>query len=279
MRKSASVLAAMLALGASAVQAAEPAPAKSVIKSAPFVMPDPATIPGGPMGEAIRYGEKIATQTQVYAKAYVGNGLNCTSCHLDGGKKQGAATWVGIWGVFPEYRSRNARINSLQDRINDCFQRSMNGKPLPLESKEMQGMLAYMWWLSKDVPTGMDVQGRGFRRLQAVASVDPVRGKTLFAEKCVACHQADGSGMTKPDGSYLFPAVWGPKSFNIGAGLGRLNNAASFIKHNMPQGQEGTLSDQDAYDIAEYVIKQPRPDFAHKQLDWPKGDKPKDARY
>src|SRR5262245_29346582 len=87
--------------------------------------PDEKTIPNGPMGEAIRYGKQILTQTQVYASAYVGNGLNCSSCHLNAGTKAYSAPWVGLWGVFPEYRARSGKVNALQDRINDCFERSM----------------------------------------------------------------------------------------------------------------------------------------------------------
>lgn len=257
---------------AAAPQASKPA-------TAPFNPPSDDSIPAGPMGDAIRHGYKVLSQTQTYAKQYVGNGLNCTSCHLNGGKTPNAAPWVGIWGVFPEYRSRNAQVNSLQDRVNDCFQRSMNGKPLPLDSNEMRGILAYMWWLSKDVPTGMDVEGRGFKRVKAERAPDVSKGKDLYAAKCAACHGADGQGITGPNGEYMFPAVWGEKSFNIGAGMSRLNNAASFIKWNMPLGQGGTLTDQEAIDIAAYFIQQPRPDFADKHKDWPKGDKPKDARY
>lgn len=250
-------------------------------KAAPFVPPDEAQIPQGPLGDSIRYGAKLLKQTQVYAKGYVGNGLNCTSCHLNGGMTPYASPWVGIWGVFPEYRSRNAKVNALQDRINDCFQRSMNGKPLPVDSDEMHGILAYMWWLSKDVPTGMDVEGRGFKRIKLpdAASVDPARGEQLYAEKCAACHGVDGQGQSGANGEYLFPTLWGPKSFNVGAGMARLSNAASFTKVNMPLGAGNSLSDRDAIDIAAYFTRQPRPDFAAKDLDWPKGDKPADARY
>ena len=122
-------------------------------KVVPLRIPDEKTIPNGPLGAAIRYGKKVLTETRTYAKGYVGNGLNCSSCHLEAGRKAYASPWVGVWGAFPEYRSRNGRVNALQDRVNDCFERSMNGKPLPYDSDEMRGILAYIWWLSKDVPT------------------------------------------------------------------------------------------------------------------------------
>lgn len=247
--------------------------------TAPFTPPSEESMPSGPMGEAIRYGHQLTTQTQVYAKKYVGNDLNCTSCHLNGGRTPNAAPWVGIWGVFPEYRTRNAQVNTLQDRVNDCFQRSMNGKPLPVDSKEMRGILTYMWWLSKDVPTGVDVEGRGFKRIKAERTPDAAKGKTIYAEKCSVCHGANGQGMKGAEGEYMFPPLWGPKSFNIAAGMARLNTAAAFVKANMPLGQGGSLTDQEAYDVAAFFIQQPRPDYAAKKKDWPNGDKPKDARY
>src|ERR1700753_2058638 len=122
-------------------------------KRAPFDPPDAAAIPAGALGDSIRLGQRLLTQTQVYGKAWVGNGLNCTSCHRTAGRTPNAAPWVGIYGVFPEYRSRSGSVNSLQDRVNDCFIRSMNGKPLPANSPEMEGIVAYMAWLSKGVPT------------------------------------------------------------------------------------------------------------------------------
>lgn len=253
--------------------------ADAVKATAPFTPPSEESMPSGPMGEAIRYGHQLTTQTQVYAKKYVGNDLNCTSCHLNGGRTPNAAPWVGIWGVFPEYRTRNAQVNTLQDRVNDCFQRSMNGKPLPVDSKEMRGILTYMWWLSKDVPTGVDVEGRGFKRIKAERTPDTAKGKTIYAEKCSVCHGANGQGMKGAEGEYMFPPLWGPKSFNIAAGMARLNTAAAFVKANMPLGQGGSLTDQEAYDVAAFFIQQPRPDYAAKKKDWPNGDKPKDARY
>lgn len=248
-------------------------------KTWPFSVPAESTIPPGPMGEAIKLGRQVVTSTQTHAKAYVGNGLNCSSCHLNGGTVAGAAPFVGLWGAFPEYRARSASVNALQTRINDCFERSMNGKALPEKSPEMIGVLSYVWWLSQGVPTGINVAGRGFKNISAPAAADTARGKTIYAEKCASCHTADGAGQNNPDGSYLFPALWGARSFNIGAGMARLRTAAAFVKSNMPLGQGGTLTDQEAFDVAAFFTTQPRPDFAGKEGDWSKGAKPQDARY
>ena len=233
--------------------------------------------PEGPVGEAIALGRRILTHTAENAPAYAGNALNCTSCHLDGGRTPWAAPWVGIWGVFPEYRSRNAKVNALQDRINDCFERSLNGRALPVDSREMIGILAYMQWLSREVPTGKSVSGRAFLRIKSMQAPDPVRGAQIYVQKCVVCHGDTGQGAAS--GDIVYPPLWGPKSFNIGAGMARLNTAAAFVKANMPLGQGGSLTDQEAFDVTAFFTRQPRPDFTGKREDWPKGGKPDDARY
>jgi thiosulfate dehydrogenase len=235
--------------------------------------------PDGPVGVAVALGRRILTHTPANAPAFAGSVLNCTSCHLDGGRTPWAAPWVGIWGVFPEYRSRNAKVNALQDRINDCFERSLNGRPLPPESREMIGILAYMQWLSREVPTGKSAAGRGFLRIKSPKTPDPVRGEQIYSQKCAVCHGEAGQGISAPSGDMIYPPLWGSKSFNIGAGMARLNTAAAFVKANMPSGQGGSLTDQDAFDVAAFFTHQPRPDFARKLEDWPMGDKPDDARY
>jgi thiosulfate dehydrogenase len=245
----------------------------------PLTAPDPATIPEGPVGDAVRRGQLLVTRTREELPDHVGNGLHCTSCHLQGGTVANAGPWIGITGVFPEYRSRNAKVNVLQERVNDCFERSMDGEPLPVDGPDMTAIVAYMTWLSQGVPSGVPIEGRGFARISPPPTPDPERGKALYAEKCVACHGAEGRGTEGPGGEYVFPALWGDRSYNIGAGMARLDTAAAFVRWNMPLGQGGTLTDQDAYDVASFFIAQPRPDFARKGEDWPNGGKPRDARY
>lgn len=244
----------------------------------PFSPPAADSMPKGPMGDAVRLGEDIVTHTRQRLKGYVGAGLNCVSCHPNGGRTANAIPFVGLWGVYPAYRSRNARVDTLSERINGCMQRSMNGKPLPLDSEEMIAMLSYIAWLSQGVPAGAEVEGRGLRPVKAPAAPNAGRGKAVYAKQCVACHGADGGGTKGADGVYLFPPLWGPKSFNVGAGMARLDTAAAFFRAEMPFGHPG-LSDQDAYDVALYVTTQPRPDFPGKIHDWPKGGRPSDARY
>ncbi|MBT9492076.1 MAG: c-type cytochrome [Paucibacter sp.] len=245
---------------------------------APFKAPDEASLPAGPAGEAIKLGKSLILDTHKLLPKNVGNGLNCSNCHLAGGTTPGAAPFVGLWGVFPEFRARGGRINSLQERVNDCFERSMNGKALAFDSKEMNAILMYVQWLSLGVPTGTEVAGRGMGKVNNKLIPNAAHGKLVYAEKCASCHAADGAGIKNPAGGYLFPPVWGPASYNIGAGLARTYTAAGFIKHNMPLGQGGTLSDQDAVDVAEFMTHQPRPAFAGAKNDYAAGNMPKDAR-
>ncbi len=245
----------------------------------PLVAPPASSIPAGPLGAAINLGQSIVVNSQGFAKAYVGNGLNCASCHLDAGHTPYAAPLVGLTGVFPEYRSRRGSVESLEQRINDCFVRSMNGRALPTGSAEMIGVLAYIAWLSQGVPVGTEVIGRGFRELAPPAQrPDQARGKTLYAQKCAACHGVNGQGLVGAANAFVFPPLWGARSFNTGAGMARVSIAAAFVQAKMPLGNAGTLTDQEAHDIAAYFTAQPRPRFAGVAGDWPKGERPADAR-
>lgn len=241
-------------------------------------IPDESTIPKGPLGDAVLRGRKLATATYEELPANVGNSLHCSSCHLGAGTVAGAAPWVGLAGVFPEYRARSAEVATLEDRVNDCFERSMNGTKLPAGSPDMTAIVAYITWLSRDVPVGHPVEGRGFDKSTNPPIGNKDRGQQVFATKCVSCHGEDGLGK-RAGSDYQFPPLWGPRSFNVGAGMARLDTAAAFVKAKMPLGSGNTLAEQDAYDVAAYFTTMPRPDFAGKSKDWPKGDKPKDARY
>jgi len=267
-RASTALAAVLLLASAGAARAAE----------APWAPPAADAVPPGPLGDAIWFGRKTAEQTSASVKANVGNGLSCTSCHVNGARTPNASPWVGLWGVYPEYDPRSGRVITLADRINECFRRSMNGKPLPLDAPAMRGLLSFIWWLSKDVPTGVPVTGRGFKPVEAPQPADPVRGRTLYTQKCAGCHGASGQGVGGAGGKIVFPALWGRRSFNIGAGMARVDTAAAFVKAKMPPGG-AALTDQEAYDVAAYFTGQPRPDFKAKKGDWPNGDKPKDARY
>lgn len=245
---------------------------------------------GSKYAEMVILGNKILNETSKYIgptakdpkKRYAGNNLSCSSCHAAGGTKQYQSAFVGIWGRFPTYRSRSDGVDTLEDRINGCMQRSLNGKRLPADSKEMKAMVTYMQWLSQGFPVGAKVKGQGLIKMALLdRAADPKKGKVVFEEKCVACHQADGQGLKNPspeDGAYYtFPPLWGKDSYNTGAGMHRELKAAAYIKANMPQGNPD-LTDEEAYDVAAYINSQPRPIKAGGEKDFPdKRVKPVDA--
>jgi len=244
-------------------------------------VPSDSLIADDQLGRSIRRGRAILAATKDSLPNHVGNQLSCTSCHLADGTRPGAAPWVGVYSRFPQYRSRNAKINVIQDRINDCIQRSLNGKALDFGGRDMADIIAYMAFLSRDVAPPGEVMGQGFIKMEPLAP-DSSAGRLVYAAQCARCHGAQGQGLANPDPNGVprhYPPVWGPNSYSIGAGMARLRTAASFVRANMPFDRPGTLTDQQAVDVAAYVIGQTRPDFGPKALDWPRGDPPPDVAY
>jgi thiosulfate dehydrogenase len=186
-----------------------------------------------------------------------------------------------VYSRFPQYRSRNGKVNLIEDRINDCFRRSLHGKALPLGGRDIGDIVAYMAFLSRGVAPPGEVAGQGFIKMTPLAP-DTANGAQLYVAQCARCHGARGEGMANPVAGgtpAYYPPLWGAASFNIGAGMARLRTAAAFIRANMPYDRAGTLTDQEAFDVAAYVVSQSRPDFIGKELDWPNGDPPPDVAY
>jgi thiosulfate dehydrogenase len=138
------------------------------------------------------------------------------------------------------------------------------------------------------VPIGSKVEGQGMFPITIPnRAANLVAGEKVFQTKCTECHSPDGQGKhigIPGDGKgYAFPPLWGPDSFNDGAGMSRLLNAAAFIKANMPLGVPNTqpgLSDEDAFDVAAYVLSKPRPARSNLEADFPaRWNKPVDAAY
>ncbi len=274
------LLAAMLGITVGCVRSPQgpksellPGPSSEPTVNALFAPPSPETIPGDQRGEQIRLGYEMVVNTQTYGKRYVGNVLNCTNCHLDAGLNPNTASFVGISRLYPQYSERAGRQITLADRINECFERSMNGKALPPDSAKLISIVAYIEWLSQNMPPGSAVPWRGIPRLTSIHQPDPLNGKKVFEKKCVFCHGSDGQG------TMAGPPVWGPHSYNIGSEMAQTSIAASFIKVNMPRSWGWTVTDDEAFDVAAYVNTQPRPDFPRKIHDWPNGGKPADVPY
>ncbi len=231
--------------GERAVAGGSPAPAAAP-GVVPLRPPPLSAIPGGPLGASIRRGRAILLATRDSLPGHVGNGLRCVSCHLDEGRRAWSSPWAGVYGQFPQYRSRGARVITLEERINGCFQRSMSGKALAVDDPAMRDIVSYIAWLSTGVPVGARVEGQGLRKLPALEA-DTAAGARTFATVCARCHGPEGQG------TELAPPLWGPRSFNIGAGMARPRTAAGFIRANMPFDHPGTLSDQQAVDVAAFV--------------------------
>ncbi len=231
-----------------------------------FTPPPPSAIPAGPDGDAIRRGLAIFLDPARHAGNHVGSALTCANCHLDAGRQAGAAPMWAAWGVYPKYRSKDHAINTMEDRIRDCFVYSMNApgspsrQPPPRGSAIYTDLQIYFHWLATNAPTGQVLAGAGFPPLAPTAlGFDAVRGKQVYANVCAACHGADGLGLAGSGGKMTFPPLWGAHSYNGGAGMARIATAAAFVKANMPPGAGGTLTDQQAWDVAAYINAQPHP--------------------
>lgn len=236
--------------------------------------------------EQLVRGMRLNLETKDLLPGHVGDQLNCSSCHLNAGTVADGSPYVGVSAFFPSYGARAGKTITLEDRINGCFRRSMNGKPLPKDSPDMQAMVAYFDWMKRETKPEDKVAGRGIGKIDRSIKPDPENGKRIYAEQCAVCHGENGEGLRNAAGKMVYPPLWGDESFNIGAGMARTYTAAAFVKRNMPIGfhgkfplGQGGLSDQEAVDVAEYFSHQPRPDFPDKVKDWPKDPKPADARY
>lgn len=248
--------------------------------------PGDAQLPAGEAGKQIRYGRELIAHTATYlgpvgSVRYLSNGMNCQNCHLDAGTKVLGNNYSAVFSTYPKFRDRSGSVETVVKRITDCFERSLNGKGPDSTSREMTAMVAYMKWLGTGVPKDKKPDGAGLTKLPYLdRAADPAKGKFLYSAKCQSCHGAIGEGI-KVTGNrqYTYPPLWGPHSYNDGAGLYRLSSFAGYVKNNMPYGatyQRPLLTDEESWDVAAFVNSMPRP---HKDQsnDWPKiGTKPVD---
>jgi thiosulfate dehydrogenase len=262
----------------------------------PWVIPDADKLPDDDWGRTVRYGRDLVSRTYAFigpevpdpARHFSGNNMSCQDCHLEAGTKQFGLPFQGVYADFPNYRARSGAVGTIEDRIQGCMTRSMNGKTLPPDGAEMVAMVAYMKFLSDGRPVGAPTPGRGPGKMPEMSrAADPVHGKEVYARTCAACHGDNGLGKRVGeigDGKgYTFPPLWGPDSFNDGAGMDRLIGAANFIHNNMPNGttwQAPVLSGQESWDVAAFVQAQPRPKKAKLDRDYPVAlEKPADSGY
>ncbi|HEX9826223.1 MAG TPA: c-type cytochrome [Flavobacteriaceae bacterium] len=232
--------------------------------------------------ETIKQGYELFVNTSKYLgpnngnpeMVYAGNNLSCNNCHLLAGTKPYSMPMIGIIQRFPQYGGRENKIGTIEDRINGCFERSMNGRILPENSTEMKAMVSYLKFLSRYAPKDGNIKGKGYVEFEIPnRAVDLEHGKKVFETICIVCHGPNGQGQKYPDGLvYQYPPLWGDDSFNNGAGMNRVITAAQFIKGNMPFGttyENVVLTDEEAYDVAGYINAMQRPEKANLEQDFP----------
>ncbi len=217
--------------------------------------------PPGTLGDVVRLGEELvkSTSTHPLTKPFVGNQLNCTSCHLDAGTHSTAASFVGVAAAYPAFAPRENAVITLEDRILNCFIRSQNGKRPPNGGKVSTAIATYITWLSRGTPIAMNPKaslGPNHLTMLDATNAKPNldRGKILYESRCADCHAINGSGSEEG------PPVWGPHSFNDGAGLTEIPKMASWLKVAMPL-DDADLTASEAFDLAAFINSQPRPKF------------------
>lgn len=248
-----------LALAAGTAWTQSNPPAQEASAGVPFVPPPDSAIPDDPFGREVTLGRKLFTDTSMAAPQFVGNDLKCSNCHLDAGRRANSAPMWASYVLFPQYRNKNGHVNTFQERLQGCFEYSMNGKAPPFGDPVLVALESYAVFLSKGAPMGAKLAGGGYPGI-ALPPLKPdrARGQQVYGARCAMCHGEDGAGQ-RADGTTVFPPLWGDLSFNWGAGMSDIDKAARFIKANMPFSQGGTLTDQQAWDVAAYIDSKPRP--------------------
>ena len=255
-----------------------------------WIAPDVGTISDPKQKAQVEYGKELIAHTAKYlgpngSVLQISNGLNCQNCHLQAGAAIFGNNYGSVASLYPKFRARSGTTENIYRRVNDCFERSLNGKAIDTAGVEMQALVAYINFLGTNVKKGKTAEGSGLKDISFLdRSADSAKGSIVYTSKCQSCHQANGEGLfNKEKTEYIYPALWGKNSFNDGAGLYRLSNFAKYVKYNMPQGvthQNPQLSDEEAWDVAAFINAQPRPhldvprdwpDMARKPFDHPFG--------
>jgi thiosulfate dehydrogenase len=244
-----------------------------------------------PLSNDVRWGFKIFTNTPQEAPEYVAGKMSCNNCHLNGGQRERSLPLVAVSGVFPEYNKRSGRLYSLEDRVVDCFVRSENATGMKMdgalslptpESKEVIAVSAYITWISRGFEVGKNPPWRGKNVIEAsklipVDRLDRQKGQAIFMDQCANCHGDEGQGVAI--GDKKAGPLWGPDSWNDGAGAGRVYTLAGIIRYSMPYLNPGILTDEQAQEVAAFIDSKPRPEYPYKQQDYRGEKRPVDSVY
>ena len=266
----------------------------AIITNVSVLLPDTSKIPHTKLGDEIRYGYQLFTRTAYYlgpegkVMQLTGNKMNCKNCHLDAGIRPMSNSLSETYLKYPQYRGRDGKVLTVEDRINNCFERPMNGKMLPYESREMRAMVAYMRWLceGRNASFNDDTLHLGkITLIDRAASIE--NGAKVYSNKCVKCHGADGQGILTPDKeTYIYPPLWGMNSYAQGSSMHRTITASRFVKWSMPFADKKTLpqlTDEEVFDVVAFMncdsihprpyrdLKKDCPDIEFKPIDFPAG--------
>lgn len=244
-----------------------------------WIVPDTSELRNIKNGDLIRYGKDLIVNTSYYfgpkgILGYKSNGLNCQNCHLDAGTKSYGNNFALVASGYPKFKERSASMETVVKKVEDCFDRSLNGKSIDSNSREMKAFIAYLQWIGKNVKKGAPPVGTGIEELPLLArAADTAKGRMVYLAKCQTCHGVNGSGLLNAQATgYTYPPLWGEHSYNIGASIYRISKFAGFVKNNMPFGSthaKQQVSDEEAWDVAAFVNSQPHP-FKDLSKDWPK---------
>jgi len=253
--------------------------------------PDSTTIPETPEGKLIRYGYNLVAHTSLHLGPQgkvmqATNGMNCQNCHLKAGTKIYGNNYSAVASTYPKFRERSGTIESIEKRVNDCVERSLNGNALNENSEEMRAFVAYIKWVGSNVPKGTSPKGVGLMVPDFLdRPADPKKGFMVYQEFCIRCHGSNGQGQKSDNRvEWKYPPLYGNECYNVGAGLFRLSRFAGYIKANMPNDvatfEKPALTDEQAWDVAAYINSMPRPgkdisadwpDISRKPVDHPFG--------
>ena len=231
-----------------------------------LITPDSSAIPNNKYGDAVRYGRELMLHTAYYIGPngingkYTGNKMSCTNCHQDAGLKPYSFNLVTSFRNYPQYRAREGKVLSIAERINNCIMHPHLGvKPLPLDSKEMIAFISYLKWINDS--SKFDNKTPGLKNLEIPfpdSAASPKRGEQLYAINCTRCHGANGEGMMAYDSSsYIYPPLWGLKSYQPGSSMHRVIKMARWLVANMPYDKathnKPFLKPGEALDLAAFI--------------------------
>ena len=244
-----------------------------------WIGPGLYNIPENKTGDTIRFGRALIANTSAYfgpagTISHTTNGMNCQNCHLDAGTKPWGNNYGGVAANYPLFRARSGTIETIEKRVSDCFERSLNGTAPDTASAAMKAIVAYIKWVGEGVAKKTIPRGTGIQKIKKLdRAADAQKGRQVFISYCTNCHGINGAGLkdSSGNGNYQYPPLWGKNSYNMSAGLYRISNLAGFVKNNMPNTisyKNPVLSDEEAWDVAAYINSQEHPDKKWS-TDWP----------